>query len=475
MKQFGFLVSMSLISILLLPSAASVPTVDTAQPRFAPIPMLADFTPIKLPPGVPLLPGLDVRVTNDPKDQNEVSVAVNPSNARNMLIGANDARGPGANGQEWWCGAYATFDAGLHWSMGLLPQQAGLANYTAAGDPSVGFDHRGNAFFTCLGFVRQTSNSTIVNAKSTDGGLTFQPPVTVAAGALGAPFHDKPYMAIDNSPLSPYRGNVYVSWTNFSDLAGGTSPIYFSRSTNAGATFSAPKRISGGLLYDQGSQPSVGPNGEVYVSFEAHVGAQARLYVVRSDDGGNTFGTPVQAAPIREPGNTLPPGDYRTPTIPSSATDNGRGPYSGSVYAVWQDGSLGNSDILLVYSRDKGMTWSSPIKVNTDTTTNDQFFPFISVARNGRVDVVFYDRRNDPSNFLLDVFAGVSYDGGVSFRNRRITDAQIDPGTTIFIGDYIGVTSLNDSFYPGWCGVANGQEEIFMEEAPALRFVAVRA
>lgn len=311
-------------------------------------------------------------------------------------------------------------------------------------------------------------------AKSTDGGLTFQPPVTLATGTSGAPFHDKPYMAIDNSPSSPYRGSIYVSWTMFSSLSGGTSPIYFSRSTDGGVTFSVPARISGTVQYDQGSQPSVGPNGEVYVSFAGYVGSEIRLYVVRSLDGGSTFGTPIQAAFISDPGSSLPPGDYRTPTIPSSATDVGRGPYSGTVYAVWQDGSAGNSDIRLVYSRDRGQTWSGPINVNNDETQNDQFFPFVSVARNGRVDVVFYDRRNDPGNFLLDVYAGISFNGGVSFQNRKITDAPINPGSTRFVGDYIGVASLNETFYPGWCGMVNSQEEIFTEESPGYRFIAVR-
>jgi len=466
-------ISLLLAAVFLIP--IFIPNVeassDTQFQAINPRPRLNNFTPIPIMPDRLLYPGPDVRVTINDFDQNEVSVAVNPTNHSNLLIGANDARGPNGTGNAWWCGAYYSFDEGKTWTERLVPQTGALALSQYSADPSVMFDLQGNAYYTCLGYTPLAvppyiQNNVIAVAKSLDGGMTFQPPVPVVVAQSSPPFHDKPYMAIDKSLSSPYRGNIYVSWTNFTNFAGGTSPIYFSRSVDGGLSFSNPIKISGAQLYDQGSQPGVGPNGEVYVSFVSYVASQIKLYVTRSLDGGVTFDEPIFITNIVDPGSSLPPGDYRTPTIPSIGVDVSNGPYSGTVYVVFQDGQTGNSDIYIVYSRDRGQIWFGPIKVNNDATSNQQFFPFISVSPFGRVDVVFYDRRNDPMDFLLDIYAGISFDGGGNFKNRRITDNPINPGTSDFIGDYIGVASIHNAFFPGWCGFVGSNEEIFMEKTP---------
>jgi len=479
MRLSSFLVSLLLVVMFVLPSAAvAEPTsAATAQPH-PPVrgPSILGYVANPVPPGRASVPSLDTRVTYSDKDQNEVTVAINPLNPANIVEGANDYRGWDGTGAEGaWCGIYTSFDGGAHWTMGLVPRSGALGWSTSAGDPSAAFDLMGNAYFTCLGFVRAgplITNNTVAVTKSTDGGMTWLPPVNVVSAASTPPFHDKPYMAVDTSIGSLHKNNIYVSWTNFTTLSGGPSPIYFSRSVDGGASFSTPIKISGTQTYCQGSQPSVGPAGEVYVSFISYSGTQSRLYVTRSDDGGVNFNAPVFVSNVVDPGDL--PEYYRTPTIPSSATDHSSGQFGGSIYVVWQDGRNGQSDIFVSYSRDRGMTWSAAKKVNDDATTNAQFFPFVSVAPTGRVDVVFYDRRLDPNDVLLDVYAGVSSDGGVTFKNRRITDKSIVARSgRPFIGDYIGVASLDWSFYPGWCGFVGTDEEIFTERSYVLHIVVV--
>jgi len=476
MRTASVVLSIVIGLLFLLPATASAGTEGTAKlssKSYGPMPSVLAIPPVPVPPGSIKVPSPDIRVTNSPQGQNEVTVTINPVNPLNIVMGANDLRAWDGSGSDYWCGVYTTFNAGATWNMGLMPHTGALAWDYAAGDPSAAFDLNGNVYFTCLGFVRTNpiSNNTISVTKSTDGGLTWGTPVAIVNAATTPPFHDKPYMAVDVSTASPYKNNVYVSWTNFT--SSGTSPIYFSRSTNGGASFSTPMKISGTLNLCQGSQPSVGPNGEVYVSFLSYAGID-KLYVVKSTNGGATFGTPVFVSNVVDPGDL--PEYRRTPTIPSSATDISSGPYSGAVYVVWQDGARGNHDVLLSYSRDGGATWSTAKRVNDDVGTTSQFFPFVSVSKTGRVDVVFYDRRNDPSDFLLDVYAGMSHDGGVTFRNKRITDKSYNSGAgQPFIGDYIGVASLDYSFYPGWCGFVGADTEIFTERTLALLFVPVAA
>src|SRR2546425_4747789 len=233
---------------------------------------------------VTLLPLLtEHRVTNTPGAQNEVSIAVNPRNGRNLVASANDYRQGDA-----WCGVYSTSDGGKSWLEQLVPRSGGLRVVTVSRGPSVTFDGGGNAYIACLGFSRSTSDNVVAVSKSVDGGRTWGTP-TLVADTTPNVFHDKPYIAADMSP-GPWRGNVYVTWTRYlSDSSGNyiESPIYFSRSINRGLTWSPERDITGtGFKYDQGSQPAVGPWSELYVSWVSYGGGE-RVVLAKSTDGGS--------------------------------------------------------------------------------------------------------------------------------------------------------------------------------------------
>src|SRR6185437_8948958 len=107
-------------------------------------------------------------------------------------------------------------------------------------------------------------------AKSTDGGKTW-PQVTFFNFTSGSGlFNDKPMIAVDTSPTSPYRDSVYVAWDNASNNQGKSSAhngTLFSRSTDGGATFSAAQLISpttAGPNSVIAADQFAGPNGEVY-------------------------------------------------------------------------------------------------------------------------------------------------------------------------------------------------------------------
>ncbi len=67
-------------------------------------------------------------------------------------------------------------------------------------------------------------------------------------------------------------------------------------------------------------------------------------------------------------------------------------------------------DVRFSRSTDGGVSWSPSIKINDDIGTNAyQWFGTMSVAPNGRIDVVWLDTRDNPGNlpiifvlFLLD-------------------------------------------------------------------------
>ena len=79
--------------------------------------------------------------------------------------------------------------------------------------------------------------------------------------------------------------------------------------------------------------------------------------------------------------------------IPEGTVD----PNSGRIYVVFAQADTATSDTNIWFksSGDGGATWSDRKKLNDDDTNLDQYFPGVSVAPNGRVDVAWHDFRND--------------------------------------------------------------------------------
>jgi hypothetical protein len=63
---------------------------------------------------------------------------------------------------------------------------------------------------------------------------------------------------------------VYAAWSNFH--GSGCSEIVFSRSTDHGATFSAPLKISSGVCGNEGPSIVIGPKGQVDIGWQATTG-----------------------------------------------------------------------------------------------------------------------------------------------------------------------------------------------------------
>ena len=124
--------------------------------------------------------------------------------------------------------------------------------------------------------------------------------VIVGSGtpALNGRFNDKTAIEVDRGVSSRYRGNVYAAWSVFQGV-GGNNSISFVRSTDHGATFSQPQKISTGSKNVQFADIAVTSNGTVYVAyrqFESNRGHQeSSIQYVVSTDGGRSFSKPATA------------------------------------------------------------------------------------------------------------------------------------------------------------------------------------
>jgi len=260
-----------------------------------------------------------------------------------------------------------------------------------------------------------------------------------------------------------------VTWTNFGAFP---ESIVLSRSTDGGNTFSTPITLAPtGIFFNtvQGSAPAVGPNGEVYVAwFQGGCGFPSipGIYLTKSVDGGQTFGPAVFVAPL-EPlgfgaslscgsiGGSLT-GNFRVNSFPRIDVN----PNNGHVYVVYGSHSIpspDSGDAFFTSSADGGNTWSIPLKVNDDSTTNDQFFPAVAVNGKGAIQVVWYDRRRDPNNLFIDVYSAISTNDGLSFQpNQRVTTVSSPPAVgydplivQTYMGDYIDVKAMTGAHSRG--------------------------
>ena len=424
----------------------------------------------------------NVKINSDGVDtlHNEEQVAINPTDPDNIVAVWRDFR---LKYRQVGIG-YST-DGGSSWTDYLIGID--VAPYPWESDPGITVDRFGN-FYTVTLCYDPTATSAFCVYKSTNGGISWSDPSIVVASDFD--FEDKELMTCDQTG-GTYDGNLYIAWTRFP--FSGNSRIHFSRSTDGGVNWSGALPISNAVNNTQWPVPVVGANGEIYVAWGQFAG-NGQILMSKSTNGGVSFGTPdtiyIPISPVSLNLNGL----ILVFAYPALATDISNSPYSGNLYMAIMDKSVssGDQDIFFLTSTDQGNTWSTRKRINDDPLGNgaDQFHPWTVVNQDGVISVVFYDRRNDPSNLMFDAYLTQSYDGGLTFTpNKRIstvssyptpflssgmTKTPLDPVTAYYggrpleasplaglIGEYIGLASFGKQNNIVWTDTREGYQAVY--------------
>lgn len=411
--------------------------------------------------------GSNVDLSNECGPQSETFIALNHLNPQNLAAGSNEIFRDPMRG-------YFSTNGGASWGgvdLPLPPPLSGTNDIRFGSDPSLAFDSHGNLFYSYIvvffGGGKGVDGTELAVARSTNGGQTYPQVNFFSFSSGGDHFNDKPMIAADNNPNSPFHDNVYVAW----DAASGGSTsggMRFARSSDHGLSFTITRVDDpGGPSKGIGAVPFVGPNGEAYVAWN-DFGANTIAFN-RSFDGGTTFGNASVIASKRIPFEILVPAEsFRGALIyPACDADRSNGPHRGRLYCSWMDQlPSGFADIFLSFSDDKGTTWSTPQPV-ADPLPADRFNHWLAVdSITGDVNLSFYDTRNDTTGqrFQTDIYFTQSKDGGVTFLspNVRVTTASsnehdcngVFPCAGIDLGnqqgDYEGLVSFNGVSHPVW-------------------------
>ena len=450
--------------------------------------------------------------------QAEEAIQINPLDEDNMVAGQNDSRiGFNHCGYDW------TFNGGRTWGDQVPPfwQFQLLDGHTsdACSDPTIAFDSRGNVYVGGIFFdVASDANAVaVMKSNHPNGGAFYHSPNpaggfqeyrTLPVGVVAndtVDFNDKELMTADAWVSSPKRDNVYMTWTKFNTA--GHSPIYFSQSTDGGATWSAGIEISGSnpaictvpavgpCNDDQGSHPVVGRDGTIYVAFangNIPGAGEEQVLFVKCPAAANcalpaSWSMPVRVGlmrathPVGPPSQNgcpnrqcLPPNGYRAPTettvTVSVDTDN-------ELFVTWADhrnntnvncqlGAPGGGsgpcdhDIHYAFSTNGGAAWSTTRTItprsNARFGETAQWQPWSEITKDGsRLWVGFYDRSygNCETTGCNDITAAEIRNpthNNPQIRYTRVTTGSMpnltpanNPVQAGFLGDYMWVDTDN--------------------------------
>jgi hypothetical protein len=183
-----------------------------------------------------------------------------------------------------------------------------------------------------------------------------------------------------------------------------------------------------------------------------------QLVLARSTDNGATWKESVVDDAIKPIERFI----VFTAPAPSIAVDRD----SGTVYAAFHDNRNGDADVLLWSLPSDASQWNGPVRVN-DTPKGDgtaQYLPTLSVAPDGRLDVMYYDRRGDRTNVLNEVSLQSSFDEGKTFMARvklsdRAFSSRIGSGLERDLpdlGSRLALVSADTRAYGVWTDTRGG-------------------
>jgi Concanavalin A-like lectin/glucanases superfamily/VHL beta domain len=376
---------------------------------------------------------------------------------------------------EPWVGQYISIDGGARWQSTLLPgypqdtSTVGTSSpahgFTTAADPVLAAGTNGMFYYGGIAFNRGTSLGLVFVARYMDlnnkenGDISQDSfPVryvdthSVAYGTTTPrQFLDKPAIAVDiprstatctlnvpqPTPTDPnatvqqtiLAGNVYVAYADVAtnSNASMTSTIYFSRSTNCGASWSTPIPISKGYTLSQGATIQIDPEtGIVYVAWRVINSPPQQpndgIAIAASIDGGRTFFPGITLVSL-PPYPAIPSffdqetslTSIRTTAYPALAVaDSGLYFIPGPLYLAWSQRGVGPNGeariMMLAIPGNASITSSgfklpTPFAVDNGPITNDaggtfdlksghQVMPAMNFNQ-GKLTLLYYDLRQD--------------------------------------------------------------------------------
>jgi hypothetical protein len=378
---------------------------------------------------------------------NEPSICVDPTDGSKISIGWRQFDSVSSNFRQ--AGFAYSINGGSNWiSPGVLQPNIFRS------DPVLNSDIAGRFFYLSL---LQTFFDDLW--QSLTGGQSW----TIIAPADGG---DKEWFTIDNTNSSGH-GFQYQFWSTDGNNYGGRQ---FTRSINGGSTWLDPINIPNAPAW---GTLDVDSDGNVFIGgVNLNTGG---IWCVRSTNAKNGTVVPTfdRSTAVNLGGDIV----FSEPINPDGlvgqiflAVDRSGTSTNNNIYmlaSVQPSGFTTGSDVMFVRSTDGGSTFSAPRRINDDPVNHAKWhwFGTLSVAPNGRIDVVWFDTRNAANNTNSQLFYSYSIDGGNTWSANVAVSNSFNPfvgyPNQFKIGDYITVVSDNASANVAYAATFNGEEDIY--------------
>lgn len=380
---------------------------------------------------------------------NEPSIAVNPRDAKNIVIGWRQFDNIASNFRQ--AGWSYTLDGGENWTFpGVI--EPGIFR----SDPVLDWDADGNIFYNSL-----TNNPDYFCKvfESSNGGVAWDAGTDAHGG-------DKQWMVIDRTD-GIGRGNIYSTWSYYFSTC---VPGFATRSTDHNRHYENCFTVDGSPYW---CTMAIGNSGELYIGGASGMGDS--LVVSKSvnanlPDSAVTWnkrvmvyigGTPNGWASIN------PVGLLGQINID---VDHSDGPGRGNLYllASVTPPYFGDPcDVMFTRSTDGGLTWSKPLRINDDqSSVNAQWFGTMSVAPDGRIDAIWLDTRGPlPGSHMSALYYSFSTDQGQTWSVNEMLSASFNPHVGYpnqdKLGDYFDMVSDNSGAHLAWANTLNGEQDVY--------------
>jgi hypothetical protein len=447
--------------------------------------------------------------------RSETSIATSPD-GKQILVGFNDAQGfcgplfgvPCTSENPSGLSGYGfSTDGGRTFTDGGAPPN--FDNVFTRGDPWMdrgGFDNK-TFYYSNLSVDATTGNPLGISVhRGHFGNGTFS---FFDVHTMNAPNPGDAYDKDGFASAHDGSGAAYASVTNFIAECGqpafgfGRPEVW--RTHNGGNTWQGPVVVAPDITFirdpnnpqcgltgtvQQATMPAIGPEGEVYVAWEAGPtfnpgpSSKATIMVSASFDGGRTFGKAVAAARINSAFFNVPVGNNRSSLLDEpwiavgAASDEGGGEQSENpshksrIYVTFSSAtgpvtppgpvtcpsslpppntcvaqSLVPEQVYITFSDDHGATWSKPAPLAPAPRGNTKrWWPVVKTESGGNVDVIYLQSPESQSATdtcvmpldsgavrvgsaisLVDTYLVQSTDFGASFKApTRVSSATSD-------------------------------------------------
>ena len=376
---------------------------------------------------------------------NEPSIALDPTNGNRMVIGWRQFDNISSNFRQ--AGFGYTNDRGVSWTFpGVLDPGVFRS------DPVLDVDANGNIYYNSLQSTFDCDVYTIPN-----GSFTAGAPVPARGG-------DKQWMHVDKSN-SAGSGHNYSYWnTAFSTCQGA-----FTRSTDNANSFEECIDV---IMDPFWGTLATNKNGVLYITGRNNIG---NMVLISSNNAAN-----ANEAIIWDSVTTVDLDgqlSFFEPINPQGLSgqawvvvDTSNGPGEDNIYilaSVERNSVFDPADVMFTKSTDGGATFSPPVRINTDTGTDAyQWFGTLSIAPNGRLDVVWLDTRDAPVGTNDSVlYYSFSEDQGETWSENTAISESFDPNIGYpqqdKMGDYIEMVSDNEFAHLAWTATFNGGQDVY--------------